>query len=90
MLNWVSTMSVQKIRAKEEVLNVVIDPNVKQQLRSIAAIEGRSMAAQVNMFLTKAVEEFKTKNSVEFECDAKPTRIVNRRSFSSRWINNIA
>lgn len=83
-------MSVQKVRAKEEILNVVIDPSVKQQLRAIAALEGRSMAAQVNMFLTKAIEEFKTKNSVEFECDTKPVRVVNRRSFSSRWVNNIS
>ncbi len=83
-------MTAQKIRAKEEILNVVIDPNVKQQLRSIAALEGRSMAAQVNMFLTKAIEEFKTKNSVEIEVENKPARIINRRSFSSRWVNNIA
>lgn len=90
MIKRVSTMSAQKVRAKEEVLNVVIDPNVKQQLRAIAAMEGRSMAAQVNNFLIKAIEDFKSKNSVEFEYDAKPVRVVNRRSFSSRWIDNIA
>lgn len=78
-------MATQKLRPKEEIINVVIDPNVKKQLRAIAAIEGRSMAAQIGIFLKKAVEEYNKQHQLPVEEVIKPVRIVNRRSFSSRW-----
>lgn len=78
-------MATQKVRPKEEVLHFVIDPNVKNQLRAISAMEGRSMAAQVGIFLKKAVEEFKTHNTLPPEEEIQPSQPVIRRSFSRRY-----
>lgn len=78
-------MATQKLRPKEEIINVVIDPNVKKQLRTIAAIEGRSMAAQIGIFLKKAVEEYNKQHQLPVEEVLQPVKTINRRSFSSRW-----
>lgn len=51
------------INAKEEIINIVVDPIVKQKIRYIADQNDRSMTAEIHRVLRNYIKEYELKNS---------------------------
>ncbi len=58
-------MTGKKLNCKEEILNIVINPKVKQSIRLIAQLEGRSMTSEINRILQKYADEYCAKNDIK-------------------------
>ena len=72
-------MTAKKLNCKEEIINIVIKPEIKQNIRAIAKLEGRSMTSEINRILQQYSEEYCTKNNIK-ELIPKPTEILRRSS----------
>jgi len=57
-------MVAKKLNCKEEIINIVIKPEIKQDIRAIAKLEGRSMTSEINRILQKYAEEYFAKNNI--------------------------
>jgi hypothetical protein len=72
-------MTTKKLNCKEEILNIVMNPEVKRKIRVIAQLEGRSMTSEINRILQQYSEEYCTKNNIK-ELIPKTTEILRRSS----------
>lgn len=72
-------MAVKKLNCKEEILNIVMNPEVKRNIRAIAQLEGRSMTSEINRILQKYSEEYCAKNNIK-ELIPKPMKTLRRSS----------
>lgn len=72
-------MTAKKLNCKEEIINIVIKPEIKQNIRAIAKLEGRSMTSEINRILQKYSEEYCAKNNIK-ELIPKPMETLRRSS----------
>jgi predicted transcriptional regulator len=58
-------MSDQDTLPNRTTISIVTDPELKRRLAEIAAAENRSMSAQAEVFITRALAEYGLKSPTE-------------------------